>query len=149
MGKNMELKIAKTFVWILAASFLVFGVCSALTAETGFFVFEALSYSICLALFYLFGIWLGTRQYKLLTIIALLGVFLLLIIASYSESGNVFADFTWKDIIFMIGVIAENILASKHADELLEQEKKSEEKNNKTENNINLDIEDKKDSKNN
>ena len=148
MGKNTELKIAKTFAWILAASFLVFGVCGAFTAETGFFIFEALSYSIFVALFYLFGIWLGTRRYKLLTIIALLGVFVMILIADYSEGGNTFTNFTWKNIVLIIAIFVGNIIASKHADELLEQEKNSEKENNKTENNINLDIEDKKDGKN-
>lgn len=123
--KKMEFEIFETSILVFVVGTLLGGLYSIVFGEGSFFSFEVIRWAIFAALYYLFGIWVNTRHYQLLTCLGCLGVslYMLLTICHAEENANLFSELDWKEFVFkFIVYMLLFFISVKQANRLMEEE---------------------------
>lgn len=78
MVKKYELRIARTYVIMLAIGIIINELWNVVAMSASFFTAKVILDGLFFGLFYLFLVWINTRKYQVLTYVGVLSVLLLL-----------------------------------------------------------------------
>lgn len=123
--QKTEFKIFETSILVFVAETILGGICSIVFGGGSFFSFEVIRWAIFASLYYLFGIWVNTRRYQLLTCLGCFGIasYMLLIICHSAEGISLFSGMDWKMFILrIISYIVLSFISAKQANKLMEED---------------------------